>query len=541
MKTDPLTSLYTVWSPGYSSQFSGSDNFNQKPFSTGSGEDSASLESRVVYQSPACPSSLVCRSGRSWMVKDFGSFTLLADNKICAVFKAIYKHANVPVVLKVFFRKRLSPVTQHQLAREIDIHSKLNHPNVIQLYGVFEDESVVCMVLECASHGDLLTHISDPRVGYIEEVDARPIVVDALKAVEYLHDNGIIHRDIKPENFVVTSTGVKLIDFGVSIDTDRERPVSAVGTKLYMPPEVAACPLKRAPSDFKSCSELHYGSAADIWSLGVLVAELLTGRASVPSHSNPSPMRGGPLSSLAQDFIAAATREEPLLRPSAEALLRHGWLRDVASSSNRAERCQTPSTANAHGQNHSSAVRFNLPAGRSRPNNPRGPATDVRDGNSQEHRGTARPLAASLSSMMSWTRKGQASSSETESQNPAVPPFPNRIGVHSGKERRTVLPKLKETEPVCTVQSGREGHRNADGMQGTRKVGYRPSLCSTRRSMDTSRPVQNSAALPHCRRSLDHSRAPNRRSVDQPRNLHTSTVCARDLKPTLYGRRNSCW
>ncbi len=80
------------------------------------------------------------------------------------------------------------------------------------------------------------------------------------------------------ENILLNSAGeIKLADFGLSIDLNREHAVTRVGTLEYMSPEVGLCPFKRLPSDNKDNSSLHYGTAADIWTIGVLTFELLVG------------------------------------------------------------------------------------------------------------------------------------------------------------------------------------------------------------------------------------------------------------------------
>jgi serine/threonine protein kinase len=107
---------------------------------------------------------------------------------------------------------------------------------------------------------------------------AKYVVVPFLSTLAHLHAHGIIHRDIKPENILVTeSGGLMLADFGLSIRSHNDAPVTRVGTLDYMAPEVVTCPRKRNPQDWKDRTDLHYTSAVDVWALGVLVYELCLG------------------------------------------------------------------------------------------------------------------------------------------------------------------------------------------------------------------------------------------------------------------------
>ena len=103
-------------------------------------------------------------------------------------------------------------------------------------------------------------------------------MVPFLSTLAHLHASGIIHRDIKPENILVTDSGsLQLADFGLSIRSTNDAPVTRVGTLDYMAPEVVRCPRKRTPQEWKDRKDLHYTFAVDVWALGVLVYELCLG------------------------------------------------------------------------------------------------------------------------------------------------------------------------------------------------------------------------------------------------------------------------
>lgn len=109
---------------------------------------------------------------------------------------------------------------------------------------------------------------------------AKYVVKPFLETLAYLHASGIVHRDIKPENILVSDAGTLLLaDFGLSIRARDDRPVTRVGTLDYMAPEVVRCPRKSHSEQWKECDDLVYGSAVDIWALGVLVYELIVGTA----------------------------------------------------------------------------------------------------------------------------------------------------------------------------------------------------------------------------------------------------------------------
>ncbi|PNH12764.1 putative spindle assembly checkpoint kinase [Tetrabaena socialis] len=102
-------------------------------------------------------------------------------------------------------RKRDIWLNHFQVAREITIHSTLDHKNIIQLWAAFEDQYGIYLVFEYASKGDVFMEV-ERRGGQLNE--AETVISPFLSALDYLHSNYIIHRDIKPENLLFTATGV---------------------------------------------------------------------------------------------------------------------------------------------------------------------------------------------------------------------------------------------------------------------------------------------------------------------------------------------
>lgn len=160
------------------------------------------------------------------------------------------------------------------LRRELEILKTVDHPNIIRLYEVYEDKKYLHLVTELCTGGDLLDYLL--KKGILSEQEVLNIIFKALSAINYLHNLNICHRDIKPENFLLATdeddAELKLVDFGMSNFVKSSELSTFAGTPYYIAPEVI---------------KGGYNKECDIWSLGVLMYFLLSGKQ--PFHANSVP------------------------------------------------------------------------------------------------------------------------------------------------------------------------------------------------------------------------------------------------------------
>jgi serine/threonine-protein kinase len=144
--------------------------------------------------------------------------------------------------------------------------AKLNHPNIVQVYDIEEEENLIYLVMEYVD-GESLDGLISKSV--LTESRCLKIVADIADALHFAHEKGIVHRDVKPANVLLTSDGrVKVADFGLAYLIDREggttRTGFLVGSPNYMSPEQA--------------TGQKIDRRSDIYSLGVVLFRMLTGR-----------------------------------------------------------------------------------------------------------------------------------------------------------------------------------------------------------------------------------------------------------------------
>ena len=208
------------------------------------------------------------------------------------------------------------------LKREIDILKEVDHPNIIRLKAVYEDQKYLHLITELCTGGELFDRIiqkTNSAEGHFSERDAAKLIRDICDAIAYCHDvKQIVHRDLKPENFLYKTADddapIKIIDFGLSRHDTQNFGVmkTKVGTPYYVAPEV----LKR-----------DYTKSCDVWSIGVITYILLCGyppfygdsdteifeSVRVGRYDFPSP-EWDDISDEAKDFVNSLLKLDPSAR-----------------------------------------------------------------------------------------------------------------------------------------------------------------------------------------------------------------------------------
>ena len=124
--------------------------------------------------------------------------------------------------VKIIKKDKMSETQKVRLKYEVDILKNLNHPNIVRLYEVFEDNKTIHLVTELCDGRELFEEIQSRK--NFSELEAAIVTKQILQAISYCHDQKVAHRDLKPENILIDAKQkgiIKLIDFGTSHSFDR--------------------------------------------------------------------------------------------------------------------------------------------------------------------------------------------------------------------------------------------------------------------------------------------------------------------------------
>ncbi|OMJ75164.1 hypothetical protein SteCoe_25747 [Stentor coeruleus] len=211
---------------------------------------------------------------------------------------------------------------------------RTDHPNIVRLYEFYEDEDSFHLVLEYVTGGELFDYIIKTK--NLSESIAMNFMKQILSAVAYCHKSHIAHRDLKPENLLLDKEGpdaaLKIIDFGTSAIFDPKKQMThKYGTAYYIAPEVIS---------------KNYNEKCDIWSCGVILYILLSGRPPFYGKNDKEILRNVTeghysmqgaewtrISSEAKSLISRMLQFNPNDRITAVQALNHPWIQGPSESS----------------------------------------------------------------------------------------------------------------------------------------------------------------------------------------------------------------
>jgi len=214
---------------------------------------------------------------------DLAKFYKLSENKIGkGAFGVVFKadpvkpcaHAEVQVAVKKVNKEKAGSNRVKLLEQEVTLLKEVYHENIIELFAVYETNAALFMIFDFCEK-ELGVYIKSQNNKVLSEADNRKLLLQLSSALKYLHANSIAHRDLKMENILVktheSDFTCKITDFGLAekqtvgtMSGKREFLEQFCGTPVYMAPEILR--------------KQSYSLNCDIWSLGLILYEAITGR-----------------------------------------------------------------------------------------------------------------------------------------------------------------------------------------------------------------------------------------------------------------------
>ncbi|XP_012692108.1 serine/threonine-protein kinase PAK 6 [Clupea harengus] len=250
------------------------------------------------------------------------NFVKIGEGSTGVVCIAREKHSGRQVAVKMMDLRRQQ--RRELLFNEVVIMRDYQHKNVVEMFKSALVEEELWVIMEYLQGGALTNIVSETR---LSEEQIATVCEAVLQALAYLHSQGVIHRDIKSDSILLTLDGrVKLSDFGfcAQISKDIPKRKSLVGTPYWMAPEV----ISKSP----------YGTEVDVWSLGIMVVEMVDGEPPYFSETPVAAMKRlrdelaptvrniNQISPVLRDFLDRMLTRDPLERATATDLLEHPFL-----------------------------------------------------------------------------------------------------------------------------------------------------------------------------------------------------------------------
>ncbi|CCK72067.1 mitogen-activated protein kinase kinase kinase SSK22 KNAG_0I02830 [Huiozyma naganishii CBS 8797] len=322
-------------------------NASRNTFKIGHVVDDADEDNRFILSLVSSLSNVSIR----WQKRDF-----VGSGNFGTVFSAVNLDTGDILAVKEIKLHNVKKMERIYscIKEEIEIMERLNHPNVINCYGVEVHRDKLNIFMDYCEGGSLSSLLDHGRIE--DEVVTQVYSLELLEGLAYLHRSGVVHQDIKPQNILLNHNGlIKYVDFGtarkitanesasVNLDgkvltpppasggTDKKFDTTVrdmIGTPMYMAPEVVS------GSDRSGCYE-----SGDIWSLGCVILEMVTGKSPwwnlenewaimyhvAAGHTPPLPSENE-ISDLGREFLERMLVADPKKRATAVELLVDPWI-----------------------------------------------------------------------------------------------------------------------------------------------------------------------------------------------------------------------
>ncbi|XP_056682141.1 cyclin-dependent kinase-like 4 isoform X6 [Monodelphis domestica] len=227
-------------------------------------------ENDKVQQNPSTHSTLIHNSN---IMEKYEKLGKIGEGSYGVVFKCRNKNSGQVVAIKKFVESEDDPIVKKIALREIRLLKQLKHANLVNLIEVFRRKRKMHLVFEYCDH-TLLNELERNPNGVADRM-LKSVLWQTLQALSFCHKHNCIHRDVKPENILITKQGmIKICDFGFArLLSPGDAYTDYVATRWYRAPELLV-------------GDTKYGPTVDVWAVGCVFAELLTGQPLWPGKSD---------------------------------------------------------------------------------------------------------------------------------------------------------------------------------------------------------------------------------------------------------------
>ena len=267
--------------------------------------------------------------------EDYKKLNFIGEGSFASVYRVQNRITESIRAMKIISKSSTcSEEDDQEIVNEINILRTLDHPNVLKIFEFYSDKNSYSIVTELCSGGELFQEIVDK--GPFNESYSAYVMFQILSAINYCHNMKVIHRDLKPENILIVDRDknnyprIKICDFGTSKMFEKGAvQKKLVGSSYYIAPEV----LKK-----------RYDEKCDIWSCGVILYILLSGRPPFGGDTDKEIMDNvtmgkydlqtnpfDKVSKSCKDLIQKLLIMEPKKRISAQDALNHPWFKENKS------------------------------------------------------------------------------------------------------------------------------------------------------------------------------------------------------------------